>query len=125
MYSSHILPSRPFQPAPAATPLDIKHSSHKSLTAFLKACEKDGLLKLKDMKSDLVVMGVFPKHTDVISHHAYRTVKEMEEKRERTQERAEMERSKVKEMQVTELWKPHQQTVQFFAQTGNRYCSLC
>jgi translation initiation factor 2D len=120
LYSSHILPSRPAFCQKSPTPVDIKHSTHKSLTAFLRLCEKEGLLKLKEMKPDVVVVGTFPQHVDVLAHKKYESLRDVELKREEKEERAEAARNKVKEMVVKELWKPHFQTVRFFEETGNR-----
>jgi translation initiation factor 2D len=39
--------------------VDIKHSGHKSLTAFLKASAKEGLIKLKESKGEVVVTGTY------------------------------------------------------------------
>jgi translation initiation factor 2D len=129
-YSAYILPSRPSSSAPNAptTPIDIKNSSHKSLTAFLKSAEKEGLLKLKDQKStakskatDLVITGVFPQHADVVAHRRYTTLKDVEDKRVRQEEREEGERKKVKEMEIRECWKPWQGSVGFFQSAGGRW----
>jgi hypothetical protein len=128
-YSSHILPSRPFICASSSnattTPIDIKNSSHKSLTTFLKSVEKEGLLKLKDQKSsakpktsELVITGVFPKHVDVVAHRKYTTVKDVEDKKAKKEEREEEERKKVKEMEVRECWKPWQGSLTFFEGAG-------
>jgi hypothetical protein len=120
-YSSHILPSRPSHLSSlTSTPVNIKHSTYKSLTAFLKACEKEGLIKLKDTKSELVITGVFPNHADVLAHRRYETLKDVELKREKRAEMEEAEKNKVKEMLITEMWKPHQQTIGFFQETGNK-----
>ena len=37
--------------------MDIKHSGFKSLTAFLKANAKEGLIKIKETKGGVVVTG--------------------------------------------------------------------
>ena len=37
--------------------LDVKHSTHKTAKGFLKACAKEGLIKLKETKGDVVVTG--------------------------------------------------------------------
>ena len=42
---------------PESFAIDIKHSTHKSVKAFLKASAKEGLIKLKDVKGDVVVTG--------------------------------------------------------------------
>ncbi|KAF7974399.1 hypothetical protein HWV62_12242 [Athelia sp. TMB] len=71
-YTTHILPFRPAHVS-FITPIDIKCSSHKSLTTFLKAAEKEGLLQLKERRMhkhmELLVVDVDPKHHDVAAHH--------------------------------------------------------
>jgi hypothetical protein len=57
-YTSYLLPCRPFDvTSTAATSVDIKHSAHKSLTAFLRSCAKEGLIKIKEGKGEIVVVG--------------------------------------------------------------------
>ena len=52
------MPYRSFQlTAAAGTPVDIKHSGFKSLTAFLKASAKEGLIKTKEIRGEVVVTG--------------------------------------------------------------------
>ena len=46
--------------AAVSTPLDIKHSGFKTLTAFLKSSAKEGLIKIKEMKGGVVVTGAEP-----------------------------------------------------------------
>ena len=122
-YATHILPFRPAHPS-FETPIDIKSSSHKSLTTFLKASEKEGLLKLKDIKAgkatELVVVGVFPKHVEVETHRQYTTLKDVEEKRAKKEDNAVKERKKVKEMEVWECWKAWQGSVAFVEAAGGR-----
>ncbi|KAF7980439.1 hypothetical protein HWV62_38284 [Athelia sp. TMB] len=126
-YATHILPFRPAHPS-FNTPIDIKSSSHKSLTTFLKASEKEGLLKLKDIKTgkatELVVVGVFPKNVDVETHRQYITLKDVEEKRAKKEDNAERERKKVKEMEVRECWKAWQGSVAFVEAAGGSTSTL-
>ena len=124
LYSTHILPARPSTTARSSTPVDVKHSAHKSLSAFLRVCEKEGLLKLKETKQDLVVVAVFPDHPAVLAHTRHESLRDVEARRERNEAREEAERTRVREMLVTELWKPHLHTLPFFAQTGNRSVAL-
>ncbi|KAH8114910.1 hypothetical protein DFH11DRAFT_1590309 [Phellopilus nigrolimitatus] len=116
-YTAHILPARPAH-APGPTPIDIKHSSHKNLTAFLKSAEKEGLLRLKESKGkgggDVHVLSVSAAHPDAAAHRVYRTLGEAEAKREKREEREAAEASKPHEMAVIELWKPHQQSIRLF-----------
>ena len=44
----------------ADTPVDIKHSGFKSLTVFLKASAKEGLIKIKETKGGVVLTGAEP-----------------------------------------------------------------
>ena len=54
----YILPYRSFKEvSTTSTPVDIKHSGYKSLTAFLKASAKEGLIKIKETKGEVVVTG--------------------------------------------------------------------
>ncbi|KAG1801101.1 hypothetical protein EV424DRAFT_1437242 [Suillus variegatus] len=120
-YSAYILPSRPAQ-SPSqpsvSTPIDIKHSTHKSLAYFLKSAEKQGLLKLKEIKSELMVFSVATSHADVVAHRPYLSLKDVALRNEKRGQREEEERSRVKELEVTELWKPHLQSLIFFAEAG-------
>lgn len=48
---------RSFDPDSDVGAIDIKQSTHKSVKVFLKACAKEGLLKLKETKGDVVITG--------------------------------------------------------------------
>lgn len=138
-YSSYILPFRPAfvrksssdeqsqQPpseAPSSYPqIDIKHSSHKSLLAFFKSLDQQRILSLKDMKPEPLVMSVSTTHRDVVAHQRYTSLLDVHIKEERREKREEEERSKVREMEVTELWKPHAAsgTAEFFSEGGFEY----
>lgn len=86
--------------------------------------EKEGLIKLKDQKAgkgtELVIMGVFPKHDDVIAHRSHTTLKQMEEKQAKKEEREEVERNKVKEIGIKEYWKAWQSSVGFIEGAGGK-----
>jgi len=142
-YTNHIIPSRPAFPAsiishspPDASPapsvsseITIKSSTHKSLTTFLKAAEKSGLLTLKSpqkhsQQTDLLVTSVNDKHPSVAGHVRHVSVKDVQEKaaKKAMQEKAK-EAERKGEVQVTELWKPHQTTVGVFEAMSAR-CEL-
>ena len=143
-YTNHILPSRPAFPAsiishseplpPDASPshseITIKSSTHKSLTTFLKAAEKSGLLALKSpqkhsQQTDLLVTSVNDKHPLVGGHVHHVSVKDVQEKaaKKAMQEEKAKEAGRKGQVQVTELWKPHQTTVAVFEAMGAR-CEL-
>ncbi|KAH9177979.1 hypothetical protein EDB89DRAFT_1844148 [Lactarius sanguifluus] len=119
LYTAHILPARPFSRT-ATTPVDIKHSAFKSLSAFLRASEKGGLLRLKDARPDVQVGAVFPTHADVIAHEPHHTVGEEDERRRRAEvrEAAAEAANAGKTVTVTELWKPHLGTLPLFEDLG-------
>ncbi|KAH9177950.1 hypothetical protein EDB89DRAFT_1294705 [Lactarius sanguifluus] len=95
----------------ATTPVDIEHSTFKSLSAFLRASEKGGLLKSKHARSDVQVAAVFLTRADVVTHQIHRTVGEEDERRRRAKEReaqhwqAAKAAKAEKAITVTELWK--------------------
>ncbi|KIL64527.1 hypothetical protein M378DRAFT_11337 [Amanita muscaria Koide BX008] len=83
-YTNYILPCRP-----ATTTSDdtIKNSTHKSLTAFLKAAEKASLLTLKSpqkhlQQKDLLVMSANKTHPSVLGHVNYKTLKDKRRRRQ-------------------------------------------
>lgn len=133
-YTTYILPSRPAYLFPShstttasttsAAPdpiIDIKHSSHKSLTHFLKSVEKEGLLRLKDVSKankELQILAVFPLHDLVLSHEHYRTIGEVDARREKREGRQREEREREEEgrrgLKVEELWRPSGVSGEFF-----------
>jgi translation initiation factor 2D len=117
-YTGHVLPARPVRVAFTSPPADIKHSTFKSFSTFLKQAEKQGLLRIKDTKGDTVIVSVNTGHEDVILHAVYRTVGELEIKqkkqREKQDKRGREEEIKEKQVNVIELWKPHQTTIKLF-----------
>ncbi|KAJ3503953.1 hypothetical protein NLJ89_g8200 [Agrocybe chaxingu] len=63
------------------TEITIKTSSHKSLTTFLKAAEKDGLLTLKPphkQQPNLLIAAINTLHSSVLSHSIFTTIKDVE-----------------------------------------------
>ena len=142
LYSNYILPSRPAFPTrilpPAnsvaselandvpATEITIKSSSHKSLTAFLKAAEKRGLLVLKipqKQQPDVLVMSVNASHPSVESHVSFVTMRKLElkEAKKVAREEKEKEADGSREVHVKELFKPHQASVDLLEAMGARF----
>ncbi|KAI6004977.1 hypothetical protein EDC04DRAFT_2871789 [Pisolithus marmoratus] len=125
-YSSYVLPYRPAfvrrnvpgtdsSSTPSGNdgctseypPIDIKHSTYKSLAAFLKILDKQGILTIKDMKPEPLVMSVSASHSEVLSHTPYVSLRDIQLKEEKRKKREGEERAKVQEMEIKELWKPH------------------
>jgi translation initiation factor 2D len=75
-------------------------------------------LKLKEIKSELMVFSVATSHANVVAHRPYLSLKDVALRNEKRGQREEEERTRVKELEVTELWKPHLQSLKFFADAG-------
>ncbi|KAH0833987.1 hypothetical protein J3R83DRAFT_11221 [Lanmaoa asiatica] len=138
-YSSYILPFRPAfvrksssdeQPQSSSSEvslpypqIDIKHSSHKSLLTFFKFLDKQRILSLKDIKPEPLVMSVLATHPDVVAHQPYTSLRDVQIKEEKREKREEDEKSKVREMEVKEWWKPHTPSgsAKFFSEGGFEY----
>lgn len=103
--------------------IDIKHSNHKSLLAFFKFLDKQRILTLKDMKPEPLVMSVSATHPNVVGHQPYTSLRDVQIKEEKRGKREEEEKSKVREMEVKELWKPHAASgsARFFSEGGFEY----
>ncbi|KAI5481139.1 protein of eukaryotic translation initiation factor SUI1 family [Pseudohyphozyma bogoriensis] len=72
LYASHVLPFRP-----AAVPgnaAEVKKSSYKNVKGMFKAVAKTGVLSVKEMKGDLVVVSIDAKHDSIESSRGYKTV---------------------------------------------------
>ena len=143
LYTNYILPSRPAFPTlvlpPSAdipgdssefprvdTEITIKTSSHKSLSTFLKAAEKISLLTLKPpqkQQPDILVTSVNAAHPAVASHTPFVMVKDLELKaaQKAAKEERERESEAKKEMEIKEMWKPHQASVDLFEALGGRW----
>ncbi|KAH7322078.1 hypothetical protein B0J17DRAFT_723750 [Rhizoctonia solani] len=132
-YSSHILPSRPARPTlPSSNEteqpidpktflshLDIKHTPHKKLASFLKTFEKDGIIKLKDVRGELLVFSVDAKHPALVEagKWGWKTIG-TEEKKEKEREKDNSPDRSAKEILVEEVWFPEASTESFFEACG-------
>ncbi|KAJ2156202.1 hypothetical protein GGF46_005353 [Coemansia sp. RSA 552] len=67
LYAGYMIPN-----APPATDIDIKKSTYKKLAKFLKAAEKQGLVKLKDIRGETHVKSLSWKHPDMVQYQPYR-----------------------------------------------------
>jgi translation initiation factor 2D len=110
-----------------STPIDIKHSSHKNLTQFLKAAAQQGLIKTKEQKGDVVITHVFEDHPDVVAHILFgTTLGDVAKKEDIKKEKQELENSKPAEVVVTEMWKGigNSHLRSFFKEVGKEYGTL-
>jgi translation initiation factor 2D len=130
----------------ASTPVDIKHSRFKSITAFLKASAKEGLINIKETKGAAVVtgmhyrhvtegwinegsnVGVDGSHSSVRAHISHVTVKDVEVHEEKQEEVQTRETGMAAEAhhwrQVTLLRKPGPFSAPFFRRIGKEWVLL-
>ena len=103
---------------PDAGAIDVKHSTFKNVKSFLKASAKEGLLKLKETKGDVVVTAVHPQHPAVAGKRPHRTIGDLEAKAKKEEDREQKEKEAQEkrrgEIHVAELWKPFGTTVPLF-----------
>ncbi|CAA7262134.1 unnamed protein product [Cyclocybe aegerita] len=144
-YSNYLLPSRPAfptlvlpptgsssdrpgDPPQVDTEITIKTSSHKSLTAFLKAAEKTGLLTLKPpqkQQPDVLITAINASHPNIISHVSFVTVKDVELTAAKKAAREGKETTGgSREVEIKELYKPHQASVDLFEGIGANKADL-
>ncbi|CAH0516446.1 unnamed protein product [Peronospora belbahrii] len=63
----------------AGVSLNIKHSSFKKLSVFLRGMEAHGLLTVADNDGVQSITAICRRHSDVLSHEAYRTAAEAQQ----------------------------------------------
>ncbi|RLN45047.1 hypothetical protein BBJ28_00019415 [Nothophytophthora sp. Chile5] len=73
-HANVLLPSRR-----AGVSLNIKHSSFKKLSVFLKAMAAHGLLAVAEQDGVQSIISIARRHPDVLTHEAYRTAEEAQQ----------------------------------------------
>lgn len=125
-YSSHILPLRPYW-APT-TQSTIAQSSYKKVGKWLKAMEKEGLVKLKGLGEAVTIVGVERGGEAVKSFKPHGTLGENEEKERKRRMREEKDREVTEEggggssgsgssgkLEIREVFKATSQTMPFWS----------
>ncbi|WWD17017.1 hypothetical protein CI109_101453 [Kwoniella shandongensis] len=81
LYSAHVLPNRPWYiPKEKREEVVIAKSEWKKLTKWMKEVGKEGLLKVKETKGEVVVQSFDAQHPSLQSHVDFKTVAEDEAK---------------------------------------------
>ncbi|KAG0356535.1 hypothetical protein BG005_004533 [Podila minutissima] len=119
LYSSYVLPNRSRGRAAEA---DIKKSSWKKLAKWLKAVEKQDLVKCKEIKGELFLLGVSWNHPQLKGFAGHKTV-EMEavrqakvDARAQADQQANSPNSKV--LEVMEAYRPNGSSASLFENTN-------
>ncbi|CAK9781183.1 hypothetical protein CC85DRAFT_289014 [Cutaneotrichosporon oleaginosum] len=124
LYSAHILPNRPaYIPPERREDVVIGRSEWKKLAKWMKEVAKDGVIKTKETKGEVVVTSFDPKHPAIDGHASFKTISEDEAKAARRAAREE-EAAVPKQMDIQELWKPAGSNAEFWAACGIEKGSL-
>ncbi|KAG8738037.1 hypothetical protein FRC10_007387 [Ceratobasidium sp. 414] len=100
--------------------LDIKHTPQKKLAPFLKSIEKDGIIKLKDVRGELLVFSVDAEHPALVGARSWgwKTVGAEQQKGKEAENANANGLGPRKEMLVEEVWFPEAAVERFFEACG-------
>ncbi|KAG0260721.1 hypothetical protein BG011_001670 [Mortierella polycephala] len=115
LYSSYVLPNRARGRAADA---DIKKSSWKKLAKWLKAVEKQDLIKCKEIKGDLFLLSVNWNHPELKAFRGHRTVEQQAARQAKVEARSSQANSDVKVLEVMEAYRPNSISAILFESTG-------
>lgn len=114
MLDGHVLANLPYIGGESHSQLNIKKTSWKKATKFFKAMEKEGLLKTKDSKDDLLIQSLAGlEHPLLQNFEPYRVYKSKASSTASTPKPS-SSKSKPTSLVGLELWKPHSSAVLFF-----------
>ncbi|KAF8982972.1 hypothetical protein BGZ46_000252 [Entomortierella lignicola] len=115
LYSAYVLPNRaPGRPAEA----DIKKSSWKKAAKWFKAVEKQDLIKCKEIKGELFLLGVNWNHPQLKSFSGQKTVEQQAARQAKVEAKISQETSQEKALVVLEAYKPNSLSADFFEAIG-------
>ncbi|KAK4685848.1 translation initiation factor 2D, partial [Tremellales sp. Uapishka_1] len=122
LYSAHILPNRPaYIPRLQRDEVVIGKSEWKKLSKWMKEATKEGILKTKETKGEVVILGYDAKHPSADSHVPFTTISQEETKlakRAAREAASEDTKGKNKEISIEELWKPSPGSFSFWEACG-------
>ncbi|WVR06767.1 hypothetical protein IAU60_003802 [Kwoniella sp. DSM 27419] len=140
LYSAYVLPNRPsYIPRDRRDDVVIARSEWKKLSKWMKEVGKEGLLKVKETKGEVVVQSFDAKHHSLQNHVDHTTIAEEEARAAKKAAReaaaqsgegvpsagssgatgaAQGTKGKGKEMTVEELWKPAGAAISFWDACG-------
>ncbi|EIW65985.1 hypothetical protein TREMEDRAFT_45974 [Tremella mesenterica DSM 1558] len=126
LYSAHVLPSRPaYIPKEQRDDVVIGKSEWKRLAKWMKEVSKDGLIKTKESKGEVVIVSVDQSHPALDGHKGHLTVAEEDRKAaKRAMKEAEGDNMRVAEkgmkgeLKIEELWRPTGANVGFWEECG-------
>ncbi|CAO3574744.1 unnamed protein product [Mortierella alpina] len=115
LYSSYILPNRARGRAAEA---DIKKSSWKKLAKWLKTVEKQDLIKCKDIKGELFLLGVNWNHAQLKAFGGHKTVEQQQARQAKAEAESSQATAGEKVLEVLEAYRPNSNSADLFESTG-------
>lgn len=91
LLSAHVFPNRSSRVEPSLT--ELKNSSYKKATKFLKAMEKDDLLSFKEQKSNVTITRINSSHPLVKQWRGHKTIAAAEKQNDKRTKQLEEEHS--------------------------------
>ncbi|KAF9283710.1 hypothetical protein BGZ68_005199 [Mortierella alpina] len=115
LYSSYILPNRARGRAAEA---DIKKSSWKKLAKWLKVVEKQDLVKCKEIKGELFLLGVNWNHAQLKAFGGHKTVEQQAARQAKAEAESSQAGAEEKVLEVLEAYRPNSNSADLFESTG-------
>ncbi|KAH9937863.1 eukaryotic translation initiation factor SUI1 family protein [Epithele typhae] len=129
-WTSYVLPARPARALKRhglsdASTINIKQSTYKTVKSFFKAAAKEGFIKIKESKGDVVItaktaLGVCSDHSVVLRRRSFVTLNEAEVGSKPEKASSSSKKPKVGSgVECTEFWEPLRLTTPIFASAEN------
>ncbi|KAF9582431.1 hypothetical protein BGW38_000218 [Lunasporangiospora selenospora] len=115
LYSSFILPNRAQGRAAEA---DIKKSSWKKLAKWLKVAEKQDLIKCKETRGELLLLGVNWKNPELVKFTRHKTVEQEVAKQIKVEAESSSAIPDTKALEILEAYRPSSASAALFENIG-------
>ncbi|KAF9363481.1 hypothetical protein BGX34_004057 [Mortierella sp. NVP85] len=115
LYSSYVLPNRARGRAAEA---DIKKSSWKKLAKWLKAVEKQDLIKCKEVRGELVLLSINWGHPALKAFDGQKTVEQDAARQARVEAESSQAAASAKAFEILEAYRPNSTTAGLFEVVG-------
>ncbi|KAJ2607578.1 hypothetical protein H4S08_004771 [Coemansia sp. RSA 1365] len=120
LYSGYLVSN-----GPRGVEVDVKKSSYKKLAKFLKAAEKHGLVKLKDIRGETHVKEFYWGHADLAQYQPYKVRQEAKSKPQAKEQASKQQQygadgngDNMGKIRVAELLRPSQALAPLFDDAG-------
>ncbi|KAI9500967.1 hypothetical protein BX070DRAFT_195147 [Coemansia spiralis] len=113
VYSNYMVPN-----SPPEKEVDIKKSTYKKLAKFLKAAEKHGLIKLKDIRGETYIKSFNWSHQCLANYKPYRVTTNAEDEQKQKPKQQKDNTSSSNSIDIVQLLKPTHALAPLFDDVG-------